>query len=240
MQPITTIIFDVYETLVHNYVGLWKDAFKYICNLQDLRMDPNLLWTRWKAIEVEFRNRRVNLSDPDQSPPFKSYREIWQECFSKAFIDLGLMGDAYSAAEILRTEMGRRNPYPDVWPSLKHLGSDYRLAALSNADDDFLEVLLSNHSFPFEVVLSSESAQVYKPHPKAFLQIVAQLGISMEEGLFVGDSLFDDIQGARMVGMRVVWINRTGVLQEEPLPYPDYEIIDLTQLHGVLQSLQGV
>ena len=52
--------------------------------------------------------------------------------------------------------------------------------------------------------------------------------------MFIGDSLFHDVQGAKNAGITCAWLNR----KNEPLkpedPHPDYEIQELTELLGIL------
>ena len=59
--------------------------------------------------------------------------------------------------------------------------------------------------------LSSERARAYKPHMAIFERLAQALGVSREEILYVGDSLFADITGAKNAGLQAAWINRKGV-----------------------------
>jgi 2-haloalkanoic acid dehalogenase type II len=236
---LTAVIFDVYETLFQNTTSLWIETFREICREQGLGVNGPTLFGEWKALEMGFRRVRVNLDSPEKSPPFKTYRQAWEECFRGAFERLGLKGDPARATDLCVRDMGLRQPYRDAMEVLPKVQGRWRTALLSNADDAYLLPLLERHNLRFEAVLSSEAARAYKPHPSAFLRLLERLGVSPSEALFVGDSLFDDILGARRVGMRTVWVNRNGLPPDPSLPPPDYEVKELTGLPPLLEALTG-
>ncbi|MCA1812175.1 MAG: HAD family hydrolase [Halobacteriales archaeon] len=47
----------------------------------------------------------------------------------------------------------------------------------------------------------------WKPSPEAFLHVLGKLGVAAEEAVMVGDSLDFDIEPARRLGMRTVWVD---------------------------------
>ncbi len=236
MSKITCVIFDMYETLVHNSPELWIDTFRGICRSQGFDTDPRVLYQEWKVPEVVFRKERLNLEEPEKSPPFKSYEDAWRECFEATFSKLGLRGDASAAALDTIRDMGLREPYQDTLDALPALQAQWRTAVLSNADDNYLFPLLDRVGWSFEAVLSSEGARAYKPLPSPFKQIMDQLGVGPEETIYVGDTLYDDIVGGRGVGMRTAWINRHGASHDPQFPRPDYEISSLKELPAILEA----
>ncbi len=235
MSRITTVIFDVYETLAHNNTQLWLDTFLRIRRVQRLDIDPQLLYQEWKALEMVFRRQRQNLEEPEKSPPFKSYEEAWRDCFTEVFSRLGLKGDAAAASKDTIRDMGQREPYQDALEALPVVQARWRTGVLSNADDGYLFPLLNRIGWEFEAVLSSEGARAYKPLPSPFRQIMGVLGVGPEEAIYVGDTLYDDVLGARGVGMRAAWINRHGAPPDPQLPKPDYEIRSLKELPGIIE-----
>jgi 2-haloalkanoic acid dehalogenase type II len=236
MSGITTVIFDVYETLAHNNTGLWLDTFRHICRTQGLPVDPQTLYREWKALEMVFRKERLNLEEPEKSPPFKSYEEAWRDCFAGAFGRLGIEGDASAASRKAIKDMALRDPYPDALEAIPLIRSRWKTGVLSNADDGYLYPLMKRIGWSFDVVLSSEGVRAYKPLPSAFKQVLDHLGVAPSEAVYVGDTLYDDILGAKGVGMRAAWVNRHGASRDPHLPTPDYEISSLTHLVGILET----
>lgn len=231
MTNINAVIFDVYETLVHHDQALWLPTFDDICQEQGLPFDGRELWERWKPLELRFRRERYG-----ESYPFKSYEHAWRECFERVFLELGCNGDASAPAKRMVLEHGQRAPYPETHEAIArlHQSGKFLLGVLSNADNGFLEPLLGRLDLPFDATLSSESASAYKPEATAFNQILASLNVAAEESLYVGDSQFDDVQGAKGVGMRVAWVNRSGTSPDPSLPVPDYVVSDLLKVLDIL------
>ena len=239
MSQITTVIFDMYETLAQNNTALWLETFRGICRDQDLKIDPELLYLKWKSLEVGFRKERLNLEEPEMSPPFRSYEETWSGCFKDVFSTWRLdNGDAEAAAKDAIRHMGLREPYPDALEALPVIQARWRTGVLSNADDGYLYPLLSRLGWKFEAVLSSEEARAYKPAPSPFKQVMDKLGVEdPTEVMYVGDALFDDVRGAKGVGMRVAWVNRNGASADPQSPKPDHEVRSLTELPGILEAV---
>ena len=72
-----------------------------------------------------------------------------------------------------------------------------------------------------------------KPHPHAFLTVLDQLGVSDPSAVvFVGDRPYDDIFGARRLGMRTV-------LRPNPL-VPDYEVAPDATIDGLHELVELV
>ena len=234
MANITTVIFDMYETLAHNSPALWLETFQRICSRQELAVDHEELYRCWKSYEMNFRHERLNLEEPEKSPAFLSYEQAWAGCFQRAFKDLGLQADSATAARTAVEHMGEREIYPDALQALPEIRTRWRTALLSNADDDYLNPTLARISGRFEMVLSSEQAQAYKPHPRPFLQVVKRLGVEPSQCAYVGDSQFDDVLGAGRVGMSTIWVSRGGAALDPNLPVPDYQVRELTEIPGLL------
>mgnify|MGYP001170450673 FL=1 len=232
------IAFDCYRTLFDNSHDDWKLSFAEIIETQNLPLEAEEFWTRWRKYEVNFRKIRTDLGRPYNSPPFKSYRQAWTECFQKVFHDLGIEADADAAAERAAVHMTDRPIYPETIEALDLLQGRVKLGVFSNADEDGLRPLLASAGLKFDYVASSESAQVYKPALAAFQHLYQGLKTEPNKVWYVGDQLYDDVLGGYRSGSTTVWINRDGeeVIRE---PKPDIEITDLRELSGILQHIGG-
>lgn len=234
MAGVAAVIFDMFETLAHNLPGQWEETFRHVCQRQRLDVDPARLWQEWRALDRRFRQARTNMEDPEQSPPFKSYAQAWEESFRGAFRLLGLRGDPVAAARMCTESMSDRELFPDAKPALAELRRRWRLALLSNADDAYLLPIVRRYGLAFEAAISSEQARAYKPHPAAFRKVLDALGVPPAQCVYVGDNLFDDVLGSKSVGMVAVWLNRNGAARDPSRPQPDYEIRSLSELPAVV------
>ena len=97
--------------------------------------------------------------------------------------------------------------FDDVAPVLAELGGVLRLGVITNGNAD-LEVIGLHHHF--EVALASARFGRAKPDPSIFLAACEAMGVAPADAVYIGDDLRLDVRGAQAVGMRAVWMNRTG------------------------------
>jgi 2-haloalkanoic acid dehalogenase type II len=231
MPRITTVIFDMYETLVQNPIGTGKASFAKTIAQQGLNTTVDNLWEHWSPFDEEFRNTRV---DPDR--PFQSYFGAWKIGFERSFSILNLDGDAQAATEQFFRDLSQRDPYPESNEALADVQKQCRTALLSNADDGFLLPNLELLEVGFETVLSSEQAQIYKPRPELFQLMLERLGVSPGETAYVGDRQLEDVLGATQAGMHPIWINRDNRPLDPSLRTPDLQISSLLELPKLLAN----
>jgi len=63
----------------------------------------------------------------------------------------------------------------------------------------------------FDVIISSADVGYEKPDPRILAEALARLRTSPEETLHVGDSIDDDIEGAKAAGLDALLVDRRGV-----------------------------
>ncbi len=111
----------------------------------------------------------------------------------------------------------------------------YRLAIVSNMmlPGKLLRAKLQQaHILDFfdDVTVSSDVGFI-KPHPGILHHALNALKLTPDEGVFVGDTYYQDIIGAKRVGMKTVWLNtRHEPLEPAPANLPDFEIEQLAEL----------
>ncbi|AKG24581.1 HAD-IA family hydrolase [Calothrix sp. 336/3] len=101
--------------------------------------------------------------------------------------------------------------YPDVQSALINWRKrGIELGILSNFDSRIYSVLqaLGLKDFFTSVTISTEVGAA-KPHPKIFTTALEKHNCLPQAAWHVGDSLKEDYHGAKAVGLRGVWINRS-------------------------------
>jgi putative hydrolase of the HAD superfamily len=89
---------------------------------------------------------------------------------------------------------------------------------------------------PFlDLVVVSSDLGVGKPDAAIFRFALDQLGLDPACVWYVGDSLVNDVGGARNAGLGSVWLNRRRLSPAEDAPSPDHEIATLTELVELLR-----
>ena len=232
------VAFDCYRTLVGNDHDDWRVMFGRIIKEQGLPYTQDDLWDRWRKYELQFRAIRTVLENPESSPPFKTYEKAWTECFEKVFADTNVTGDAALAGHRCVEHLASRPVFPDTVPALQALIGKIKVGVFSNADEASLRPLLKSTGIRFDAVNSSESTRVYKPAPEAFERIMHALGTKPEETWYVGDHLYDDVEGGNRVGLTTVWINRTGAKIGPGDAKPAIEVTDLRDIPRIIADLR--
>lgn len=98
-------------------------------------------------------------------------------------------------------------PFPHVVQTLIKLKSmGFRLAIISNIDNEIIEPVLKRLGILdiFELIVTSEELGFGKPNPKIFEYTLKKLKVSPQDAIFIGDSLTNDVEGAKAVGIKAI------------------------------------
>ena len=150
---------------------------------------------------------------------------------------------AQGVKALFQHEEARWTAFPDALPTLEALqDTDYRLGLISNASDDALihrlvrRLSLEPYLRP---ALNSAGVGIRKPDPQIFQLVLEEWDLEPEEVVMVGDTLWADILGAQLAGMRAV----LALMDENPdnsewqdKITPDATIASLAQLPQLLAS----
>jgi 2-haloalkanoic acid dehalogenase type II len=124
---------------------------------------------------------------------------------------------------------------PTVRKTLKRLYADgHRLGMVSNGDTEELSAHLNGLTDLFDVIVTSEELEVYKPHPRIFSEALRQMGVSRNKAAFVGDTITADVCGARQAGLTAIWYNKRQRIAE-PDARPDFEIRDMAEILKIVK-----
>ena len=141
--------------------------------------------------------------------------EFWRVFLERvrSFLD----GGSVSPAAFDRLAAHFRNPnswavYADVVPALEELSRhDFALAIVSNWDS-YLPKLLAALGLDgyFGTIAVSAIEETGKPHAEIFHRACRRLRVEPSEALHVGDSLAEDLEGARSAGLSALLLDRQG------------------------------
>jgi len=228
LNGIKAVAFDAYGTVIDFGEPQFIAAIAEICDRQGLAVDAADVWRRF------LRAARSLRAENTHQPLYRRYDEAWSLQFEKVFRQLGLKGDGRDAALYLKAKLANAPAFPEAPPVIDVLRVHYRLALLSNADDDFLLPCLESNGLHFDTIVSSEQAAAIKPDPAIFQHLAQALALEPERILYVGDNPIPDLLGARQAGLRVAWVNRYGYRRPRQVPPPDLKVKSLTELAPIL------
>ena len=194
-------------------------------------------WSEEKCLEFfkTWRTQQWNflLLNNSMNEGFMSYRDITAKTLDYA---------AKKYETILNEEQKRQ--LMDIWVSFKAWPEakevieeikrrGYKVAMLSNGDQDMLEPLQSSSGIRFDYVFSAGSARAYKPAAAVYEIPFQKTGIKKEEMLHVAGSVFD-VMGAKAAGCVCAWSNRYSDFVLDPKYEPDYNMNNLSELLSIL------
>ena len=221
------IAFDVYSALLDIHGGL-SSVFSETTGLDVATVRPMV--ATWRAKQME----RAAASNS-----LEGARTSFRDCTRMALdyvcarYDLNLSADV---KEVLVFAWDRLPLWPEADAAMTEVKAmGFRVAILSNGDQDMLEAVAGLFTASFDDVLSSETAGRYKPHPSVYALPEKLLGIAPAETLLVAGG-HTDVLGAVSYGLACIWSNKTGDKLLDPDFPPEREIKDLSALGPLLKE----
>ena len=127
--------------------------------------------------------------------------------------------------------------FPEVRTALEELRArGWKLAILSNTDDDFIAASQVQIGMVFDEVIVAQEIGSYKPAHRHWVEFFNRTNAPREGHVHVGASLFHDIAPSNELGLRSVWINRLGETSSDGTR-PTRELPDLVELPATLAEL---
>jgi len=137
-----------------------------------------------------------------------------------------------AANAVFREARNRVTPYEEVVDVLNELRERYLLVAVSNGNAQVERTPLSGC---FHYSFMAEQVGAAKPHPALFQAASQASGVGLERAMHVGDDPVRDVEAARLMGMRTVWVDREQGGWPGDLPRADLQVSDLRELKQQLK-----
>ena len=225
--PLRAVVFDVDFTIARPGPELGPEGYRAVGARYGLELDP-----------ARYEDARVAaLKTLERHPELDHDEEVWVLFTQRIIEGMGGRGETYAPAlELTRAweRVEHFEIYDDAVPVLRGLRAQgLRLGLLSNTARD-LDEFVAHHGLDVDAVLTSLVHGKTKPHETIFRRILELLDVRPEEALMVGDTLQDDVEGARAVGMQAVLIDRVG-----RYPGSSERIRDLTALGDIVARLSA-
>jgi len=202
------VIFDVDYTIALPGPDLGPEGYRRLGERHGLVLDP----ARYDDA------RRDALATLERHPELDHDEEIWVLFTQRIIEGMGGVGDTYGAALEMESAWSHAHHfelYDDVLPTLESLrGRGLKIGLLSNTGRD-LDEFVAHHGLVVDAVLTSRSHGKTKPHETIFRRMLELLDVAADEAVMVGDTVEDDIEGARAIGMRAILVDRTGRYGDE-------------------------
>jgi 2-haloacid dehalogenase len=219
---VKVLTFDCYGTMIDWETGIFS------------ALRPILASHEKKITDREVLDLYSELESSAEQGEFRRYRDVLQSVV-RGFGER--LGFSPTNAEVrsLPESLANWQPFPDTVEALHKLKSRYQLAVISNVDDDLFATTAPKLGVAFDHVITAQQAGCYKPCVGIFELAEERIGVSREQWLHVGQSIYHDVIPAQSLGIATVWVNRPS-----PRPgagaakaisgKPDLEVPDLRTL----------
>jgi 2-haloacid dehalogenase len=212
--------FDVFGTLIdartHTYVAFQS----MLSDCGAVGVDVKAFWEHWEERNIAH-----------YWEPYRRYRDICELSLAETFAHFAIKGSPRLIERYFEAFPGLQL-FPDVAPTLERLAKRYRLAVVSNIDDDLLAATPLGRDF--DLVCTAERAKGYKPDGALFRYLIAHAGCARDDILHSGQSQFTDMVGGKPLGLTIAWINRRNVSLHASVPKPDVVLPDVASLLGLV------
>jgi putative hydrolase of the HAD superfamily len=229
MSSTQAVFFDVDFTLIYPGPAFQGEGYRAFCIRHDIEVDP----VRFPAAVIS----ASHILDREQDSVYDP--QIFIDYTSHIIRAMGGCGAAVErCAEEIYQEWAVCQHfllYDDVPASLEALAAEDICIGLISNTHRCLEAFQEHFELDglIDVAVSSSQHGFMKPHPSIFKAALKLAGVPATEALMVGDSLTQDIDGARRVGMRGVLVRRSGT--NAGTPETDVPVIrSLVELAGLL------
>jgi 2-haloacid dehalogenase len=222
------LTFDCYGTLIDWEAGIW-DALRPILAVHQCTISQE------QALEMygEFESKA-------EGDEYFEYKTILHMVLGDFGSRLGFVADP-AELEMFAASVKDWPAFPDSAHALQFLHQKYKLAIISNIDDDLFSYSEQKLQVKFDWIITARQARSYKPSLNNFHLAIERIGLPEGKILHVAQSLFHDIAPAKKLGLSTVWVNRrhdkAGFGATPPAQaQPDLEVPDLQSLASLVGS----
>jgi len=225
------LTFDCYGTLIDWEAGIFS-ALRPILDAHGKNIPDPALLELYGELEAEA-----------EAGEYSTYRNVLERVMCGIGRRLGF-DSSEAEARALPESIANWQPFPDTVGSLQRLKQRYKLAVLSNIDDDLFALTASKLPVSFDYVVTAQQARCYKPCLKLFQVAEERCGVPRSAWLHVGQSIYHDVIPAQSLGISTVWVNRPSPRQgigavKAAAGRPDLEVGDLEGLADLACCARG-
>jgi 2-haloacid dehalogenase len=189
------LTFDCYGTLIDWEAGILAGLRGILAPLGIDAGDDDLL-ERYARAEASV-----------EAGGYLRYREVLARSAELVGRELGVQPDP-AALAAFGGAVGAWPAFPDSADALARLHEHFRLAVITNCDDDLFAASNARLGVTFDHVITAQQVGAYKPSTRNFEVAFERIGVPRARILHVAQSLFHDHVPAKGLGMTTAWIDR--------------------------------
>src|ERR1700737_3885751 len=212
---VKALVFDVFGTVVDWRSSLIADLTKWAA-ARGIEAD-------WTALVDAWRGFYAASMDEVRKHPERGYVNLdalHRQTLDKLVAQFAIRGLSEGDLHILTMGWHRLNPWSDSVPGLTRLKTKYIIGPLSNGNVALLTNMAKHAGLPWDLVLSAELFEHYKPDGEVYLGAARLLGLPPEQVMMVAAHNYD-LKAAKRLGLKTAFVARP--TEYGPLQSRDFE-----------------
>ena len=215
VSAVKALVFDVFGTCVDWRTSLINDFTKW-SETRGIKADWTALVDGWRAVYAASM-------DEVRKHPERGYMildTLHRQSLEKLVAQFSIEGLTEADLNYLTMGWHRLHAWPDTVSGLTRLKTKYIISPLSNGNVALLTNMGKFAGMPWDLILSAELFEHYKPDPETYLGAAKLLGLAPEQVMMVA-AHNQDLKAAQQLGLKTAFVARP--TEYGPLQKFDFE-----------------
>jgi len=213
VSAVKALVFDVFGTVVDWRTSLINDFTKW-SETSGIKAD-------WTALVDGWRGMYTAAMDDVRKHPERGYvilEVLHRRSLEKLVAQLDIKGLTEADLQYLTLGWHRLHPWPDSVAGLTRLKTKFVIAPLSNGNVALLTNMAKFAGLPWDLIMSAELFEHYKPDPETYLGAARLLCLKPEQVMMVA-AHNGDLAAAQQNGLKTAFVAR-------PTEYGPHQKVD--------------
>jgi 2-haloacid dehalogenase len=215
LSAVKALVFDVFGTVVDWRTSLIND-FTAWGERRGITADWTAMVDGWRAVYA------ASMDDVRKHPErgYVILDVLHRRSLEKLVAQFAIQGLTEDDLQYLTLGWHRLHPWADSVAGLSRLKTKYIISPLSNGNVALLTNMAKFAGLPWDLVMSAELFQHYKPDPETYLGAAKLLCLAPEQVMMVA-AHNHDLKAAQKLGLRTAFVARPG--EYGPLQKYDFD-----------------
>jgi len=215
VSTVKALVFDVFGTVVDWRSSLIADFTQWSAT-RGIKADWTALVDGWRAVYT------ASMDDVRKHPErgYMILDKLHRQSLEKLVAQLAIEGLTEADLQYLTSGWHRLHPWADSVAGLTRLKTKYIISPLSNGNVALLTNMAKFAGLPWDLILSAELFEHYKPDPESYLGAARVLCLAPGEVMMVA-AHNHDLRAAQKLGLKTAFVARP--TEYGPLQKHDFE-----------------
>jgi 2-haloacid dehalogenase len=201
-SEVRALVFDTFGTVVD-----WRSSVIKAGQKLSREIGQDIDWAafaeEWRRVGYHEQIAKIRRGEA----PYETTDAFMMHKLEELIPKYGLKGLTDQQVEWLHKVWHRLEPWPDAVEGLTRLKKKYVIATLSNGNVALLVNMAKHSGLPWDMILSAELVEKFKPEPEMYQSSGRLLGLPMNQVMMTAAHL-RDLYASREHNMRTAFVRR--------------------------------